>query len=266
MDYSKKRDLKILNLANNELIVLQVLKGMPHAKVTLLAKKTKLPRTTVAFLLHNLQKRGLVKQIKIANHKEWQLTEDENLALQFRKLINNLEMYSEVIGKIEDKSLIIDVFRGEKRIIEAAKQILKFKIHERVYYIQSTSSARYQIAHFAEDFYIDFQTKLKKSGIVMEVIAAEGILPYFNKLSKKGLESHLGRPIISYLVPDMYVDFDADILLHQNNVMIINYKDESIIRIKNKLIAVIMMNLFELIKIHSRKIDLNEYIKELMAR
>ena len=263
LDYKSK---KILNLGSKEAAILDVLKVVNSAKVTLIAQKTLIPRTTVEFLLKNLQKRGFVDKIKIANHYEWQKISDDNLAGQFRYLINNLDFYSEVIGKIEDKSLVIDVFRGEKKIIEVAKQILKFKIHERVYYIQSAFSAQYQIAHFAEEFYLNFQAELKKSGIIMEVIAAEGILPYFKQLSKKGLESHLGRPIITYLVPDQYVNFEADIIIHQNKVIIINYEDESISIVKNKLVAVIMMNLFELIKVHSRKIDLNEYIKELMAK
>lgn len=261
LDFKSK---EILGLSAKEVIIINALTKSTSAKVTVIAQKTAIPRTTVEFLLKNLWRKGLVDKIKIANHYEWQKVNDQELAVKFRHLINNLDFYSEVIGKIEDKSLIIEVFQGENKILEAAGKILKFKTHERVYYIQSTTSAQYQTAHFAEEFYTNFQTKLKKSGIIMEVIAAEGILAYFDKLSKKGLESHLGRPIVSYLVPNQYVDFEADIIIHQNNVMIFNYKNESIILIKNNLISAIMMNFFELIMAHSRKVDLNEYIKNLL--
>jgi predicted transcriptional regulator len=255
---------EILGISAKEADILGTFADNSSAKVTFISQKTNIPRTTVEFLLKKLAKKGLVAKIKIANHYEWQKVNDTELAVKFRHLINNLDIYSEVIGKIEDKSLIIEVFQGEKKIIEAAEKILKFKTHERVYYIQSTTSAQYQTAHFAEQFYTNFQNKLKKSGIIMEVIAAEGILAYFDKLSKKGLESHLGRPIVSYLVPNQYVDFEADIIIHQNNVMIFNYKNESIVLMKNNLISAIMMNFFELIMAHSRKVDLNEYIKNLL--
>jgi len=264
MEYANN-ELKILGLSAKEIAIIKRLKQTNSLKVTNLARLTRIPRTSVEFLLKKLNKRGLVEKVKIRNHYEWQKVDDAILATKFRQLINNLDFYSEVIGKIEDKSIIIEVFRSKAKIIEAATKILKFNPAYRVYYIQCAASAKYQMEKFPKQFVLEFHRKLKKSGIIMEVITAESILPYFNSLSKKELQSHLGRPLITYLVPDQFVDFGADIIIHKNLIIILNYDDESVIYIKNKLFASIFANLFELIQSYSKKYDLNEYMRNLMA-
>lgn len=257
-----KNNLKILNLSSKEAKILNYLKSNQTTTVTSLAKLTKIPRTSVEFYLKNHKKRGLVEKVKIKNHFEWQKVDDLCLASKFRGLINNLDYYSEIIGKIEDKSIIIEVFRSQKKIIEAATKILKFNPAHRVFYIQCADSPKYQISKIPKQFVFEFHHKLKKSGIIMEVIAAQAILPYFKKLSKKELESHLGRPMINYLVPNEFVDFGADVIMHKDLIIILNYSDESVIFIKNKLIANIFTKLFELIQSFSQKFDLNKYIQE----
>ena len=116
---------------------------------------------------------------------------------------------------------------------------------------------------------VDFNVPIK-DGTVKDVYKIEKSLPTIQYLLGKGaqviLVSHLGRPMINYLIADEFVDFKADIIMHQDTTMIWNYEEERVIVIKNKLLTQIFMNLFELIKVHSKKIDLNEYIKELIAK
>ncbi|MBD3359745.1 MAG: hypothetical protein GF365_03520 [Candidatus Buchananbacteria bacterium] len=255
---------KVLNLSDKEVKILNNLSTKKSIKITSLAKLTLIPRTSVEFYLKNLKQRGFVKKIKVQNHFEWQRTEDSDLASKFRGLIDNLDFYSEIIGKIEDKSIIVEIFRGKEKILEAANKILKFNPAYRVYYIQCVASAKYQTENFPKQFTLEFHKRLKKSGIIMEVIAAQSIMSYFDKLSKKELKSHLGRPMINYLIADEFIDFNADLIIHNEMIIILNYENESVIFIKNKLLSNIFANLFQFLQNYTKKIDLNSYIRNLM--
>jgi len=259
-----QNNFKTLNISAKEAKILKTLAPLNSAQITNLANETKIPRTSVEFYLKKLNKRGLVEKIKIKNHNEWRKTDDQKLLSQFRDIINNLDFYSEVVGKIEDKSIVIEIFRSNKKIIEAVSKLLKLNPAYRIYYIQCANSPKYQLTKIPKEFVFEFHKKLKKSGIIMDVIAAESILPFFNKLSVKELKSHLDRKMVNYLITDEYIDFDADIIMHNDLIIILNYHDESVIFIKNKLISNIFSSLFEFMQNFAKKIDLNKHIKMLI--
>lgn len=115
-------------------------------------------------------------------------------------------------------------------------------------------------------YFFDFHDKLRKNEIILEGIAGEKILEIFKKLSKKELESHLNRLLVSYLIPDEYIDFGMDIISFKKVVYLIDINEAKTIVIKNEIIAKIFKNLIQFMGERARKIDINQYIKELLNK
>ena len=78
------------------------------------------------------------------------------------------------------------------------------------------------------------------------------------------LKIYENRLVIGYVAPNSLLDFDLDILIFKKMVVMINFEKKLVLRIKNEEIYSVILNLFEALKIVSRKIDLNDYIKRLI--
>jgi len=139
--------------------------------VTKIADTSKLPRTTVGFLLKKLKQRGLVEQIKVGRHKEWQ--------------IKSLEKISQKLQQIYFK---------------------------------------------------------------------------FNNVSAKDT---LGSTVSKN---DEYLDLELDVIFFADKVYFIDVVDEKIIFIKNKRLVKTFKNLFYLAESFGRKVDLNNYLKDLIRK
>jgi len=149
---------------------------------------------------------------------------------------------------------------------EALRKVLKIGKGRRVYGLQGNRSIGKSLEKIEWSFIFEYHDTLKERGIIMEGIAGESALKIFEKLTKKQLESHLGRLTVIYLAPDEFFDFNIDILVFQNIVMIINYDEETILLIKDSYIQETIKNMILLMESCSRKFDLNKYIKELIEK
>ncbi|MEK9183998.1 MAG: winged helix-turn-helix domain-containing protein, partial [Patescibacteria group bacterium] len=119
-----KESIKLLGFLREEVVILEVLRKATPFTVTNLAESTKIPRTTVHFLLNKLKKRGFVEQIKIGGHYEWGIVSEIELARKIRGLATGTEIKSGVLGGIESENIGIELYRGQKKVEEAYEKIL----------------------------------------------------------------------------------------------------------------------------------------------
>ena len=264
MEKSKK-DLKILGLKDKEKIIIQTLKDFGRLRPTDLAEKTGVKRTTVNFLLPKLLKQGLINKVKIKGHYEWLINNDDKI----NKLISNLYGYfmTEDIAKMIHlpPDIGVEILKGKNNILLAYEKVLETGYNSRVFAIQGNKSAL-AAKNLEKSYLSNIQNKFRQYKIIIEGVIGEKSLSYFKDLSPELLKIYENRLVIGYVAPDSLVDFDLDILIFKKMVVMINFEKKLVLRIKNEAIYSVVLNLFEALKMVSKKIDLNDYIKKLVEK
>lgn len=263
----KKNNNKLLGISEKQEAILNCLEKNNSLKVSVIARLAKIPRTSVAFLLKKLRQRGFVKKIKIGHHYEWQWLDIGEFKSQLQSALNFFGVNKrEVLGLVIDKKISVEIHRGLAKTKESYKKILNVGRNDRVYAIQGLKSAQAHLQKIEKEYFFDFHKILKKKRIIMEVVSGKSILNLFHNLSQKELESHFGRLIIAYFVPDSFVDTEIDIIMFGDDILFIDLKEEISLHIKNQFIAAAFKNLFISLKEKAIKIDLNFFIKELLSK
>src|SRR3990172_3012022 len=103
--FNQKQTIKFLGLTAQEQKILNVLEQKGPCLVSELAREVKAPRTTVHFLLKKLARRGVAEQIKMANHKEWQMAPNERTLGVIKNLLAGLEKPGEILSRVETSIL-----------------------------------------------------------------------------------------------------------------------------------------------------------------
>lgn len=262
MEKSKK-DLKILGLEDKENIIIQALRDFGQLKPTNLAEKTGVKRTTINFLLKKLLNRDLITKIKVQGHFEWQINNDAKIKKSINDLANYLSAEKNTTTIYTSPDIGVEILRGRKNILSAYQKVLEAGDNSRVFAIQGNKSAL--AGQFLEKSYLnDIQNKFREYKIIIEGVIGEKSLAYFKNISSEELKIYKNRLIVVYVAPDFLVDFDSDILIFKKMVIIINFEKRIVLIIKNESIYEVILSLFESLKLVSRKIDLNNYIKKLI--
>lgn len=259
-----KEAIKLLGLSKKEDKIVAFLTGILHSTVTDISLETKIPRTTVHFLLNKLAKRDLVEKVAINGHYEWKIFSKTDFSQKLRKLLSDFESKTDILGGIEGQGIGVEVYRGKEKIKEIYKNFLKVGSNERIYIVQGNKSAKRALEKIEKEYFFDFHKAFKKKDIIMEGVIGESTLDIFKRLTIKELESHANRLIVTHIVPDQFVDFDIDIIIYGNYVFIINIEEENTVFIKNIFIVHALKSLLAFMQINSKKIDLNAYIKEII--
>ena len=243
---------KLLDLSSSEVKILRGMGDKVSVTPSNLAVSIGIPRTTISFLLGKLAKRGMVERIFVKNHREWKLYYENISKLESLFTTDNLSLISQV--------------KGIKGIERLCLKMLELRTAERIYYIQGSGSSTYALAKLDENFWCRFHEQVKKKKIILDGIAAESILDTFNGLSKAQLVSHKERMVIAYLLPDSMLKIPIDLFIFRDCLLVVDYKEEIGVSIKQKNI-IRTLNLFiEMAKNFGRKMNLNEYISNLLAQ
>lgn len=256
---------KLLGLTPEKQRILDVLAVESSVNVSRVAKAASIPRTSASFLLRQLGERGLVERIKIGNHLEWRMREGRALAKILKDLAGRCFSKNNFFDSLQGASFAAQYAQGKTEMLAVIDTFFKKNGGKRIFLIQSAHSAEFAAKELKQEMFRDFVFSLhifiKKFKVVSEVIAPESILKIIGTLSKEERESHFGRPIITYLVPDFVLHFDSDIMLAGKQVALLNYKEMSALTMEGESISAIFMSLFELLKMNSRKINLDEFIR-----
>lgn len=261
-----RKEAVFLGLSDKDQSVLRCLSEKKTETVTGIAGVIGMPRTTVEFLLRGLNERGFVERVRVKGHKEWRRVKIEKLTQRVRDVLRGLEKVGKIAGSIESRDIGIEVYMGLSNIKKVYERMLTLSRGGRVYVLQGNRSVELQLKKIDKQYLFGFHQRIKKRRIVIEGIIGESALQLFDKMENDELESHAGRLVVAYVVPDDFVDFDIDVILLREVVLLVDMVSEHVVVIRNQSIVGVLHSMFEAVQEQARSVNLNEYIQKLLQK
>ncbi len=248
-----EKQITILGLSTREERIMRALEKAPRLTTSSVARSSRVPRTTVQYILGQFRTRGIVRRIHVGGHQEWKIADLQKL---FRHTDKSRLSTSKHSADIE-----ITTYKGRHQIMQAYEKTLELGRAERAYVIQGNGAARASINWE----FVEFIRKFKKAHIIVEAVGGEEVLELLRVLEGKKLRARHGRMIIAHLLPDTHMDFDIDAVFFHDAALFVNIKEKEAVFIRNEPIANMFRNIFFLLQSQGKKIDLNAYIQSIIA-
>lgn len=265
-----EKTLGQFGLTAKEIKVFIALLKMGHVTVSALSRAVGLPRTTLYLLLESLEKREFIHKIRVHNHNEWEAIDPKALYRRTRDNTDDLKdslpelekIYGSSVGQSKPSEIIY--YRSREGIKKAYEAIFKLNASERAYIIEGSRSTEAKVKVLRKGYILEWQNAFKKRGIILEAIIGERSLKVLDTVDKEVLQSHIGRMVIASILPDVLMNFDADIISFKDTVVIIIVSKDIAVFIHNHEIAEAFKSLFLIAEQVGKKIDLNTYVKNLL--
>jgi hypothetical protein len=250
--------LDALGLSSKEHAVLVVLQQQPLAHKTIkVAREADLPYATAGFILMKLEKRKLVKRVRIGNHFEW----------VYRRNIEMIDNPTSISSsKIPNQDSFFLVVSGMTNIIKELTKILELAPTERLYSIQGAGISKTILKKMDMKFMSHIHNEIRHRKIIIEGVVAESVFNLFSKMNEGQLLSHLDRMTIAYILPDELIKFPLDIFIFRDRVLLVDYETERLVRIDDGALSQTFKSLFCIAEQYGKKVDLNDYIRRLIAK
>ncbi len=224
----------ILGLSRQENAILSAISDMAK-QISTIARLTKLPRTSLLYILKNLEKRNLVKPIKINKHKYWK----SNTINAFRMLRNATP---EII-----------VHNGIPEILNIFERLANQPFNSRIRAIQPDNSIKYALRKVPVKFLYSINTAIKDNKYIFEGIVHEkSVSTIISELgrsdAKKIYNSFIGRLEDYVKIPSDFANVESEIYIFGASAYIINWNREIGLEINNKDIVELLIAMFSCVK------------------
>ena len=260
---SSKKPVLFLGFTKNEFEILTLLKESGAMRPVNISRSSSVKRTTTNYALKKLLEWGVISKIRVGGHYEWQMADKAQIKKKVDTLYDLLNIPTKQEKVCVPAKIGVEVLLGKENIKNSYRKILNLARDQRVYSIEGNRATK-NIGKLGNRFLEDLQQQYRNKKIILEGIIGYQTLEYFKKLPKKFLETYRKRLVVSYVTEDELVDFDMNIFIHGNVVVMINHEKEMSVIIENDLIKETMFSLYESLKSLSKKIDLNKIIEEIM--
>lgn len=253
---------ELLGLASQEKKVLNLLvTSKDSLTATAISDHVSEPRTTINFYLRKLLDRGWIEKVKSpgSQYPLWRLNDK-------RKIKDIVSSFFALFGITQNALATLTAKEGYEQVKAAYERILEAGETERVFVIQGSHSPFATLKNLPIEFIEEMHTVQKRKPIILEGITSEKGLSVFNGMTKRELQSHYGRLTVVYVIPDEYLDFDAEIFIFKNSIIIIQSEVAKSFIFKDENIARALKKLIEFIEQSAQKVDVNSYIKELLEK
>ncbi len=236
---------------------------------TELGRALAMPRTSALVILESLKEKGFAVRIKVGGHFEWEAGDLDDLEAsadeRYSSFRDSLPALRELAkAQTFGKKFAVRILNGATGLMKAYYRLLDIPKGERIYIFEGKSSILAKL-NIKEENVIKWQDAFKQSGIVMEVIYSEHTLAEIrDKKSKKFWQTHVGRLIIGYALPNAVMDFPSDIAVLPNTIILFIPKQETAIIIDSTELAESLRKLFEGLKLLGKKVDLNAEFVEIV--
>lgn len=219
------------------------------------------PRTTVNFYLKKLLKKGWMKKIKSpeSQYPLWCLSDKSDIR-------NTLLDFFSLVGIMPTALTTATVREGCEQVEAAYERILEAGKTERVFVIQGSRAPLAALQNLPIEFIEKMHTVHKQKPIILEGITSKKTISLFDGMTLRELKSHYGRLTVAYVIPDEYLDFDAEIFVIQNSVIIIQPMATKSFIIKDENTARALKMLIAFMEQYAEKVDMNSYIKERIEK
>ena len=264
--------LGLLGFSKTDIAVFLALLRLKRGNVSQIGRAAKLPRTTIYAALEILKERWLITPVKVGNHKEWEALPPSQLEGELKRglasvheTIPELENIYGMVGET-DVGAVVKVYETRAGLLHAYYEIFKLRRGERVLTIEGQASIEAKYTSMPVQLIIDWQTKFRKSGIILDGIASESVFATLEKISKEVRAAHVGRRIIATILPRSLINFEGDLLIFRHSTLITIPRKNIAILIEEPRITEMFRHLHGVIASFGRKIDLNEWFRQSLEK
>lgn len=254
---------ELLGLTSQEKKVLNLLVTSKESlTATAISGHISEPRTTVNFYLKKLLNKGWVEKVKSpkSQYPLWRLNDEKKI------IRDTISSFFTLMGITQNALATLTTREGYEQVKAAYERILEAGKTERVFVIQGSHSPSATLKNLPIEFIEEMHTTQKQKQIILEGITSEKGLSVFNGMTPRELQSHYGRLTVVYVIPDEYLDFDAEIFIFKNSIIIIQPGTAKSHIINDENVALALKKLIEFIEQYAQKVDVNSHIKELIKK
>jgi DNA-binding Lrp family transcriptional regulator len=250
MKYSN-RFLRATSLDATDTRILKVAGASPLS-IAQLSKMSRLPRSTVAYRLPFLEKRGIVKSEKYGERFKY-------------VAIAEPEVLHKAPVKFDSE---ITTYRGAEEMTDLWYKITSFPKHSRLYVIQPPNSLRHALRAFKGKDSIRISELVKERFIVDGITHQKSASILISSYDKSKDTSELVQAFKERLedivkIPDDFIDEDAEVNIINNHVIFMDWKNRIAVDIHNELIYRFMLSLYAKVKAYGTRHHHGKYIEEI---
>ena len=254
---------ELIGLQPQEKKVLSALKVSDTGlTVTAISSLINEPRTTTGFYLNKLLKKGWATKMRNQGspYPLWYIADKSEIGEVASKFFTDLGIHS---PSLSDPS-IVNKGNGYEQVVTAYEETLRVSKTGRIFVIQGIRAPLAMLKNVPSEIIEKIQTIQKQKPIILEGITSPKVLLIFKNMSLQELRSHHGRLTVVYLIPDEYLDFDAEFFILKDKIVIIRPQAAKTFVIEDKEIVRALNMITSFIEKHAQKININEHIKKLI--
>ncbi len=257
--------LRMLQLTNNEVGILDLFNSDGNETPVSLSKKSSVPRPTIYLTLEKLEQRGLIYSTKIGKRKVWKKAGHEVLGDNLANLRKELlgETSYEKLNLTEDTD--ITIYRGEETIMRLLLSLIDRHRGSRLMGIQGNRAGDAWENTFSLKNINEVNKRIKEKGMITEIITSKD---WFKRqieiFGKSWAENFGGRAAQVHFIESKYLDYDSQIFIFEDQVILVSMAEELFIEVKNRKISRLLIALIRYIEDHSPSVDVNKLLHELI--
>jgi predicted transcriptional regulator len=276
----------ILGLTQCESLIIRHLSRQSY-NISQLAKVTKIPRTSLYTSLKNLHKRGLIHPKKKGVSVSFSKIDSDTVQQLYMKAFADLSysLSSNATRSNTDEYFItkqsktkpqkgdktgFTMLNGSDALIEGWKDITATK-QSRVRAIQPTKVLIDILTAVKPEKIIPINNMIKDKEIIMDAIVQENTMSTYMNMFKNSpqlqtdiIKSLEGRSADFTLVENKYLNCHSELIIGARSALILDWRKEMGIEIKNEGMIELLRELFELAKGYGKKTDFTKHVKKYL--
>jgi hypothetical protein len=262
-----QKQLKLLGLSPKEVRVLDALREGKSTPVTI-SSHTKVSRPAIYEILDRLHTRGLVKSNIRHGKKYWSQAKDQDIdrsLYETKKALFDFQEGREEVHGLSDSTVV--VHRGGDAIRTVLRSILKENKDQRLYGIQGDTVIIGWNKVFGVEGTNELNRFIKKNRIITEAILPFGWFERQTKLmGKQWAKDFEGRMAVTNEIDEEYFQHAGQIWMFKDSLYLVAMNEEVVIEVRNSDIQKLILAMFHYVQNNSRKFDVNERLRELIAK
>jgi hypothetical protein len=225
---------EVLGLKPNESKILDAISSK-ELSISEISRKTRIPRTSLLFILNKLKDRTLVQIVKNGKRSLWKSNLNESIT-DFKRLHNYTEYY-----------------KGKDELMTIINMIPKLPKYSRILGIQPQTSLRFAMRKLPYDKILEINNIVKKNKLIFEGIVHEESIDsisydFKNGKAKEIFESFTGRLEDYVKIPHEFANVDSEMYIFSGSAYIINWNKEIAIGIHDSSIVLLLTAMFSCVK------------------
>lgn len=259
------QSMRILGLSHNEVRILNVLRSGFDTPSSI-AQHTSISRPAIYEILARLEMRGLIVCIKDNTKKRWVQVADEEIEKEFYATKKQLLSISDGVEEIRGLSdATVTIHRGKQAVRKVLDMIVTKHKGQRLYGIQGDKVAPGWEKIYSAEGMNEWNRAVKTNMIITEMIFPHGWTQRQSDIyGKKWAKDFEGRAAMMHEIDEKYFEHGGQIFIFKKSLYLMAMNEEKIIEIHNSDIQKLILSMFRYIQDHSKKIDVNANLREII--